>query len=98
MANIALSIANVILGLLVAYEHFMYWRENKHVRWRWVKLGLALMGLYWAITYTVVAIARLGFIGPLDPVNFGRIFILPAITVSLTLCYVGAMMRRYYGN
>lgn len=89
----ALAVANCILGTIMAYTQFRFWRSNGHEHWTWIKLLLGCMGVYWSAIYAVVILAGLGLIPSIDPVYFGRIFIRPAITLSLGLCAAGSFAR-----
>ena len=93
--DVILSVMNIVLGLVLAHVQFKFYRRNGY-KWKWIKLLVGMMGLYWSGVYVIVTLARLGIVYPLDPVYFGKIFILPAITLTLGLAVAGGLVRGNY--
>lgn len=95
---LSLSVTNVAAGSILAYTQLRYYRVKEHSQWSWVKLGLGLIGVYWAVLYVFVILQTLGIIQQADPVWFGRIFVRPALTITLGLIAAGGLMRWKNGN
>lgn len=89
MIATALAAINAILaGFLVGFS-LRYIRAAK-TKARWLKIIYALIGLYWCVLYTWVAIVPVGIV---EPVWFGQVFVRPAFTVTLAVMAGGAIYR-----
>lgn len=84
---------NVFLGVFVAYTQFAFCRTNDCHEYKWLKMLIGIMGVYWAIIYSYVVLGNIGIIPVLDPVYFGQIFIRPVITVWLAITAGAGWLR-----
>jgi hypothetical protein len=91
--NIILAVASVLLGLLMGYANLAFYHKHKNAYYAWIKLVLGLIGLYWAGIYIVVLLSNFGIIPPTDPIDFGRIFVRPAIVLWLGISSAAALFR-----
>ena len=90
----ALKVANVILGLVIFYLGFDYFRKNGK-SWKYIKFLYGFVGLYWACAYLFMLLV------PLVHWNtawFGLHFIRGGITGTLIVIASGALYRRRYGG
>lgn len=84
-----LAWVNAAVGFILAAFALLYLRGGQRVA-RWIKIMTLLIGLYWGILYTWVAIVPAGIV---DPVLFGQTFVRPAFTVTLAVMAGGAIYR-----
>lgn len=80
-----LIIANIGMGLLLAYLDINIWRKSFDAT-RWIRLFYALIGLYWAGLYLYMLIFNE------DP-KIIQIFVRPGITVTLAGMASGAIIK-----
>ena len=80
---------NAALGFTLAAFALIYIRRG-NVGACWIKVMTVIVGLYWGVLYTWVAIIPPGIV---DPVMFGQVFVRPAFTVTLAVMAGGAIYR-----
>lgn len=91
-ATTLLAIVNAGLGFALCALSSIYYKHTEE-SWKWIKLSYAFIGLYWGCLYSYVIIVNLLNL-PSDTVIFGRIFVRPAITVTLGVMLAGAVIRH----
>lgn len=84
-----LAVTNAIFAGILAVFALRY-INRKGQPARWLKVIYALIGVYWGILYTWVAIVPPGIV---DSVRFGQVFVRPAFTVTLAVMAGGAIYR-----
>lgn len=88
-----LALTNLILALILAVSQFKVSRLlKKGSCFRWIKIVSGVVGIYWAAVYVYVLFTDPAT-APIDSVLFGKIFIRPAITVTLAVMSAGALLR-----
>lgn len=89
MISTALAWVNAVFGFILTVFAFRYIRCERPAA-RWLKAIYGILGLYWCLLYTWVAIVPAGIV---DPVWFGQVFVRPAFTVTLAVMAGGAIYR-----
>ena len=79
------KVAIVVVALIMAYAEFM---QGLKYRKRWIKFGLAFMGLYWAGYYTYSLLRT--YFGWSFPEH--QIFVRSGILMTLSLVASGALV------
>jgi hypothetical protein len=82
-----LALAIVIMGLLLAFFSFSYYRASKD-KWRWVKLLYIATGIWWSFLYFWILLLP----GP-DASWLGPVLLRPSILITLTFMTMGALAR-----
>lgn len=87
-----MSATNVGLGLLLTWlsVRLLVRSQRQHQPGRWLFVLWIMTGLYWAGLYVWVLFARPG---AYDPVWFGEIFVLPALTWTLAVFIAGVILK-----
>ena len=89
IAEVLAWVNAVLAGILAVFSLRYIRRKNSTVCW--LKMLYALIGIYWCVLYTFVALTPPGLL--MDSVTFGQILVRPAFTVTLAVMAGGAIFR-----
>jgi hypothetical protein len=90
--SIALSWMNAILAGSIVWLGIARIGKYGGSKFTWMTL---VLGAYWSILYFYIALAGMTVLfSPVDPILFGKIFVRPAFTLTLTVMALSSLRQR----
>jgi len=89
--SIALSWMNAILAASIVWLGVARIQKYGGSKFTWMTI---VLGTYWCILYLYIALAGMTVVSTFDPILFGRIFVRPAFTLTLTVMALSSLRHR----